>query len=159
MKILLIICILTSLNLSHIHSQTKDKYYSIEEDIQTLFNLNGSKTAYITLMNNMINNFNKENKNDPEWKAYSNIFKESSVDELIEMLIPIYKKNFTHQDIKELIIFYKSPIGQKLANKSTIMTEESMTIGMKWGKCVHDKLKIQIKNKGYKLRLPFSGSY
>lgn len=159
MKILLIISILTSLNLSHIHSQTKDKYSSIEEDIQTLFNLNGSKTAYITLMNNMINNFNKENKNDPEWKAYSNIFKETSVDELIEMLIPIYKKNFTHQDIKELIIFYKSPIGQKLANKSTIMTEESMNIGMKWGRRVHDKLKIQIKNKGYKLRLPFSGLY
>lgn len=158
-KIFLISFFFTCFNLSDSNCQTSDKFSSIDEDIRVLFEVNGSKTAYVSMIDNMVNILGKDKQEEPEWKAYSAIFRETSVDELIEMLIPIYKNNFTQQDIKDLIGFYQSPIGLKLASKSTMMTQESMNIGLKWGQEVHNRLKTQIKNKGYKLRLPFSGSY
>jgi hypothetical protein len=40
----------------------------------------------------------------------TNVF---SVDELIEVVIPVYQRYFTHSDLLSLNDFYASPVGQK----------------------------------------------
>lgn len=45
-------------------------------------------------------------------------------DKIIDNLVPVYAKHFTAQELKELIAFYKSPVGAKnLALTPKLMTE------------------------------------
>ena len=52
---------------------------------------------------------------------------------LIEMLVPVYKKHFTEQDLKDAIELFKTPIGKKISEKSPIIAQESMQASMQWG--------------------------
>ncbi|MEE2605029.1 MAG: DUF2059 domain-containing protein, partial [Bacteroidota bacterium] len=52
---------------------------------------------------------------------------------LIEMLVPVYQKHFTEQDLKDAIDLFKTPIGKKISEKSPIIAQESMQASMQWG--------------------------
>ena len=59
---------------------------------------------------------------------------------LIEMLVPIYKKHFTEQDLEDAIELFKTPIGKKISEKSPIIAQESMQASMQWGMELSTKL-------------------
>jgi hypothetical protein len=59
---------------------------------------------------------------------------------LIEMLVPVYKKHFTEQDLKDAIELFKTPIGKKISEKSPIIAQESMQASMQWGMELSSKL-------------------
>ena len=59
---------------------------------------------------------------------------------LIEMLMPIYKKHFTEQDLNDAIALFKTPIGKKISEKSPIIAQESMQASMQWGMELSTKL-------------------
>lgn len=52
---------------------------------------------------------------------------------LTELIVPIYDKYLTDQDIKALIQLYQTPIGQKLITILPKVTAESQAAGEKWG--------------------------
>ena len=64
---------------------------------------------------------------------------------LIEMLVPIYKKHFTEQDLKDAIDLFKTPIGKKISEKSPIIAQESMQASMQWGMELSTKLQKYMK--------------
>jgi hypothetical protein len=49
-----------------------------------------------------------------------------SVDELLDVIVPVYQQHFTHADLVTIIEFYKSPTGQKFINESPAVLSESM---------------------------------
>ena len=59
---------------------------------------------------------------------------------LIEMLVPVYQKHFTEQDLKDAIDLFKTPIGKKISEKSPIIAQESMQASMQWGMELSTKL-------------------
>ena len=59
---------------------------------------------------------------------------------LIEMLVPVYKKHFTEQDLEDAIELFKTPIGKKISEKSPIIAQESMQASMQWGMELSSKL-------------------
>lgn len=61
------------------------------------------------------------------------------VPRLLDMLVPIYAKHFTHEDIQGLIKFYQSPLGSKLVQKQKLVLPESMKVGEIWGQQVAQK--------------------
>ena len=52
---------------------------------------------------------------------------------LVDLIIPIYDKYYTHADIQALIQFYESPTGRKMAASLPKITAESGAAGEKWG--------------------------
>ena len=58
---------------------------------------------------------------------------ESRINEFVDLLIPIYDKHFTHDDIKQIIRFYETPAGKKMIKTTPLITQESFTAGQKWG--------------------------
>lgn len=52
---------------------------------------------------------------------------------LYEKMIGIYKQEFTHEEVKELLKFYATPTGKKMADKAGILFEKSMAAGQEWG--------------------------
>jgi uncharacterized protein len=52
----------------------------------------------------------------------------------VDLIVPVYDRNLTHDDIKELIRFYETPTGRKFVSVLPKITQESMAVGEKWGR-------------------------
>jgi len=66
-------------------------------------------------------------------------------DELLDAMIPIYQKYFTHSDIKAINEFYASPTGQKMLRDMNAMTVESMQATMSVMKKHMPEIQAQIE--------------
>jgi len=81
---------------------------------------------------------------DEFWKSFKSQVK---VDELVEMLVPVYADNLDESDIDGLIEFYGSPVGQKFVSKQGIIIQQSMAVGEKWGAQVAERAIQQLEKK------------
>jgi predicted RND superfamily exporter protein len=59
---------------------------------------------------------------------------------LIELLVPVYQKHFTVEDLKNAIQMYKTPIGKKISEKTPIIAQETMQASMQWGMELSQKM-------------------
>ncbi len=69
-----------------------------------------------------------------------------------DQLIPIYKKYFSDQEIRELIAFYQSPIGEKIILVMPRVVNESMKAGQRWaeslGPEIDERVMSALKREG-----------
>jgi hypothetical protein len=139
-------------------SSAQHKENSYDEDVEYLFQINGSEASFQQSVQTMITHFQAEESNVPQeyWDRTSEEFTHTSIQDLVKMLIPIYKNNLSHEDILAMIDFYESDAGKRIAQKIPQISSESMQIGMNWGQAIAAKVKADIKSKGYKIRLPFT---
>ena len=63
----------------------------------------------------------------------------------VSMIVPIYDKHFTHQEIKDLIAFYGSPTGKKAIAVLPQVMEECATLGQQWGQSLAPELDQRIQ--------------
>jgi hypothetical protein len=60
---------------------------------------------------------------------------------LVNLLVPIYDKHLTGDDVKGLILFYETPLGQKMITVLPQVMAESQEAGRKWGENLgHDSI-------------------
>jgi len=57
-----------------------------------------------------------------------------NVRELVDLIVPIYKRHFSEQDIDSMLVFYRSPVGQRFIKALPQVTVESQEVGEEWGK-------------------------
>jgi uncharacterized protein len=53
--------------------------------------------------------------------------------QLVALLIPIYERHYSADEIKGLIAFYESPLGQKMTSSLPEIASECRRAGAKWG--------------------------
>lgn len=51
----------------------------------------------------------------------------------VDLMIPIYTKHLTTEDMRAAIEFYESSAGKRILDKTPAMMEESMRAGEQWG--------------------------
>jgi hypothetical protein len=75
--------------------------------------------------------------------------------ELSDAIAIVYANNFTPDDLRGLITFYKSPVGQKLLEKTPMVTQQSLLAGQKFGQSVAVELRQRIieelRKKGHNI--------
>ncbi|MBR0871751.1 DUF2059 domain-containing protein [Bradyrhizobium tropiciagri] len=75
--------------------------------------------------------------------------------ELSEAIAIVYANNFSPDDLRGLITFYKSPVGQKLLEKTPAVTQQSLLAGQKFGQSVAVELRQRIieelRKKGHNI--------
>lgn len=52
---------------------------------------------------------------------------------ILDLAVPIYDKNFSHEEIRNLIAFYQTPLGQKVTTVLPNVAAELQEEGKKWG--------------------------
>lgn len=57
----------------------------------------------------------------------------TTLDGLYDKLADLYMTEFTQSEIKELIAFYHTDLGKKLAVKQLSLTQKGMMLGQTWG--------------------------
>jgi uncharacterized protein len=65
---------------------------------------------------------------------------------LERMLVKLYAKYFTDGEIKQLINFYSTPIGQKTIKTMPILMREGMMLGQQWGRALSPEIQQRIRN-------------
>jgi uncharacterized protein len=121
---------------------------SINSHARQLLYLTGSGKLGVQVMNNMMASFKKNVPSVPNefWDDFS---KEFTPDELIELLVPIYSKYYSDEEIVALIKFYQTPLGQKVIEKMPLISQDSFYAGQEWGKQIGEKAAAKLIEKGY----------
>jgi len=63
---------------------------------------------------------------------------------LFDMIIPVYAKHLSHQEIRELIAFYQTPLGRKTISVLPLVTQESMQAGQRWGQSLGPEMEKRV---------------
>lgn len=71
---------------------------------------------------------------------------------LLDELVPIYARHFTHQDVRNMIAFYETPLGRKMLEVTPRIMQESMQLGQQWAlrvmPGVQEKVTARLKAEG-----------
>ena len=67
------------------------------------------------------------------WDEFSTEIHDRGFEEIVRLMEPIYREHFLQEELDALVAFYGSEIGQSIASKTSIVTQESMQIGAEWG--------------------------
>jgi uncharacterized protein len=65
-------------------------------------------------------------------------------DELVDLMAAVYARNFTAAEIRQVIAFYRGPVGQKFLEKMPAIAQESMAAGQQWGQTVAGEMRGRI---------------
>ena len=76
---------------------------------------------------------------------WTELDKEIDYNELLNKLLPVYDAHYTHDDIKALLAFYRSPIGQKSIRELPAIMQESSAIGRAWGEAAGRRVAEKIQ--------------
>ena len=75
--------------------------------------------------------------------------------ELTEEVARLYATNFTEQELKEVLAFYKTPSGKKLLNEQPKIVDSSMKFAQDWANKLSDqviaKMREELKKRGHAL--------
>jgi hypothetical protein len=125
-----------------IYGQTKN------DDILKLLRISGSEKLADQIMNAMIPQFQQLIPEIPNvfWIRFS---EKLNIDELLYACIPVYDKYYTHDEVKQLIAFYESSLGEKLVEVTPLLTQETMVIGQKWGEKLGQDIVNELIKEGY----------
>ena len=67
----------------------------------------------------------------------------------------IYAAKFTEQELKDILAFYKSPVGKKVVVQEPVIIEESLSGADRWAQGLLEeiggKFKVEMKKKGHDL--------
>jgi len=91
-------------------------------------------------------------KGNPALASYKDVMKKfftkhMSYASLKNDLIDIYAKEFTEPELKELVVFYRTPIGKKLVQKTPTLTKKAMELGQRRVQDNLEELKAMIGGK------------
>jgi len=70
-------------------------------------------------------------------------------DDLVEMIVPVYEKHLTPDDLDALIQFFSSPTGRRYIEKQSLILADTMKIGQAWGARLADEIANDLKKQGY----------
>lgn len=110
--------------------------------------LTGSGKLGIQVMETMIANF-KSHYSNVDASFWDDFMKEVRPEDLVNMVVPVYDRNFTAEEIEGMIAFYSSPVGQKVIAKLPVVMQESMQLGQTWGQELGKKVILKLQQKGY----------
>lgn len=69
------------------------------------------------------------------------------INELTNLLIPIYERHVSEGDLDRLLAFYRSPAGKRFIKALPLITAESRGAGEKWGEGLGRKVAEKISDK------------
>lgn len=124
-----------------------------EADIRRLLDLAGTKALVVQTMDSMSKSIKPllTNSLPPgEYREklvdlfFAKFSAKADVEHLLDLAVPVYDKNFSHQEIRSLIEFYQTPLGQKAIATLPKVTTEMQEQGRKWGEDLGRQCMVEV---------------
>lgn len=124
-------------------AQSKTKHATVRE----LLKASGSGNLAVQVAGSLFGQM-KEAYPQVDTMVWHEMKKEMKAEEVEDMLVPIYEKHFSQDELEGLIAFYKSPLGKKLLAAMPAVMQESMQVGREWGQQLAKRVFERLKEKG-----------
>ena len=127
-----------------------------EQDIRNLLELNGTKDLVMqvidTGLQQMRTNFARTLPQNDRARQFTDAFAlkfktKLNADMFVDRVVPIYDKYFSEEDIKGLLKFYGTPLGQRTIQALPQITRESQAIGSELGKKAAGETMEELKSE------------
>lgn len=119
-----------------------------KNDIIRLLIISGTADFAFAVIDDVIQNYKPYfTQVAPEY--WENFKSSTNVKPFLDSIIGIYYTRFDHDEIKDLLKFFDSPIGRKWAQELTNMNEEVMTQANIFGQQVFNSLNQKLIDDGY----------
>jgi hypothetical protein len=124
-----------------------------EADIRRLLDLTGVKSLVVQTMDGMQQSIKPMLANSlppGEYRAklidlfFEKFRSKAGTQHLLDMVVPTYDKYFSHEEIKGLLKFYETPLGQKAISVLPQMMGEMQEEGRKWGENLGRESMIEV---------------
>ena len=104
-------------------------------DIRTLLTLTGAGDLALQNMVVMLDQMKAVRPDIPDefWVAFR---AELRGEDLVEVLVPVYASHFSREEVRAMIAFYRTPVGQKLIAETPALTADAMAVGQEWGRAL-----------------------
>jgi hypothetical protein len=110
-----------------------------DTSIKELFTASGQEAQMVEGIQLILPTLRQLAKDMPD-----DLFRElTRTDTIVAPIIPIYRKYFTEEDIREIIAFYKTPVGSKYAKLAGKIHREGMEMSAKQGQMTVINYQIQ----------------
>lgn len=128
------------------------------ESILELIRVTKSDSLGEQMMNDMIEQYKKLGTKIPDafWDGLRGKFNTSDI---IELVVPIYQKHLTEEDVQGLIEFNSSPLGQKVVDVMPRITAETVEVSMKWGYELGLEFAAEVKAELARQKAAAKGNY
>tara|TARA_B100001287_G_scaffold67391_1_gene55194 strand:+ start:177 stop:587 length:411 start_codon:yes stop_codon:yes gene_type:complete len=125
----LFFCFHTNFSQTDSYKNTLVEFMKVQGDYETLY----STFDQMVLMMGV----------DSSDETYKDL-KEEMIVNLIDKMVPLYKKYYSEDELREAIKLFQTPIGQKIAESKSLILNESMQLSMQWGMEISGKLQEMI---------------
>ncbi len=132
--------------LTHAQERTYD------EDIKLFIELNGTMGQYREGTSQLIvmlkEQYSSAGVSENDWLEAEQAA-ENSLISLKKDLITVYKKFFTHSEVKELVNLYSKDVAQKFISNVVPITMASQDASVVWSRSLYNELTDLLHAKGY----------
>jgi uncharacterized protein len=122
MKKVVLAVVFAFVAITTLSAQEKDAFTTDTENLVSITSMSAFKGG-IDQMSAMVT---EDKKTDFKIDA------EKTLTGLVSKIAKVYMDEFTHEEVKDMLIFYKSPTGKKMADKTMTLMQKSMMVGQSW---------------------------
>lgn len=117
-------------------------------DIRRLLTLTGAARLGMASVDQLVESYKTAMPHVPA-QFWTELRAQLSEQALIELLVPVYDKHLSHDDIKAMITFYQSPAGQRLTQALPDIQRDSLIAGQRWGVHIAAQIDERLKQEGF----------
>ncbi len=108
----------------------------------------GAGELGVRMMHQMID-MQRQTLPDVPDRFWQDFMAEVDPHDLNSLVVPVYARHFTVEEMESMIAFYRTPVGQKLVSKLPTITAESMAVGRQWGMELGIRIAQRLQEKGF----------
>jgi uncharacterized protein len=159
-RVVAVVMLITGLQAHDAAAMDAEKRANIEALLKDTGMLANMSRMIDLLIPQIMGSLKKENLKIPDtvWDEFTGMCAEEmkrSLPELEEPVIAIYDANFSADEIKQLVVFYQSPVGRNIVIQLPQLMQQSVAMGQSWGQQAGahaiERIRAAAKQKGYDL--------
>lgn len=119
-----------------------------ESKVRELLRLTGSVNIGFQMRDKILDTFKRVMPQVPA-EVWNDFSAECDPRELEDAIVPLYLANFTAEELDAMLVFYHSPVGEKLLRKQPEIFRASSEAGRKWATDLTFRLRARLTEKGF----------
>ncbi len=119
-----------------------------ELKVRELLRLTGSVNVGFQMRDKILDAFKRAMPQVPA-EVWSGFSAECDPRDLEDAIVPLYLASFTAEELDAMLVFYHSPVGEKLLRKQPEIFRASSEAGRQWAADITYRLRARLTEKGY----------
>ncbi len=119
-----------------------------ELKVRELLRLTGSVNVGFQMRDKILDAFKRAMPQVPA-EVWSGFSAECDPRQLEDAIVPLYLASFTAEELDAMLVFYHSPVGEKLLRKQPEIFRASSEAGRQWAADITYRLRQRLTEKGY----------